>query len=268
MTGGAYEVEEEFAFLGRTFGEYRRMFDIDPVELSGRTVLDCPGGPSSFTAIASELADEVVAVDPMYGRPVDELDAVCRDTIDRTLDQLREKRNLFVWDYYGDPETRCRYQRAAAARFLADYARYPERYVAAALPDLPFQENAFDRVLSANFLFLYDDRLDRTFHDAAMEELLRVAREEVRVFTLAALDGDRSELVDPIAASLQSADWTPEFRAVPTSSSRERPRCWSSPGRGRKRSLRERDIDQGVVWSTPLSLVSMTKTRFKSTRRT
>jgi len=40
---GAFEVDDEFAFLGRTFAEYRRMFDLDVGSLQGRDVLDCPG---------------------------------------------------------------------------------------------------------------------------------------------------------------------------------------------------------------------------------
>jgi hypothetical protein len=39
-------------------------------------------------------------------------------------------------------------------------------------------------VLSSHFLFTYADRLDLEFHRAALRELHRVARREVRVFPL------------------------------------------------------------------------------------
>ena len=65
---------------------------------------------------------------------------------------------------------------------------HPERYVAGGLPDLPFEADSADLALVANLLFVYDDRLDREFHAAALRELARVAREEVRVFPLASLD--------------------------------------------------------------------------------
>lgn len=52
------------------------------------------------------------------------------------------------------------------------------------LPRLPFPDGQFDLVLSSHFLFTYADRLDLEFHGAALRELHRVARREVRVFPL------------------------------------------------------------------------------------
>jgi hypothetical protein len=180
----------EFLFVGRTFEEYRRPFGLDPGSLAGRRVLDCPGGSSSFTAVARSLGAEAYAVDPLYGPPAETLTERCRTAVEETVGQLREKRDLFVWDEYGDPETRGCYLRAG-------------------LPDLPFPDDAFDLVLSANLLFLYDDRLDERFHRTALRELCRVAR-EVRVFPLASLDRERSSLVE----GLRSVGVTIEFRAV------------------------------------------------------
>lgn len=208
-----YEVEG-FAFIGRTFAEYRRLFDLEPHDLAGTRVLDCPGGPSSFTAVASTLGADATAVDTQYGPAVDALESTCETAIADVADQLREKRDLFVFDYYGDIETRIRYLRAAAARFLADYARYPGRYVPAVLPELPFETGAFDLALSANFLFLYDDRLDPAFHVAALRELVRVAA-EVRVFPLASLDTTRSEVVAETVEALRADGYDVGLRAVP-----------------------------------------------------
>lgn len=212
---GKFEVESEYLFIGRTFTEYRRMFALDVEDLGGRSVLDCPGGPGSFAAVASEVGAAVTAVDPMYGPPASALGEECAAAVRRSLGQLREKRDLFVWSFYGDVETRGRFLRAAAERFLADYALHSGRYVAAALPDLPFASNAFDLVLSGNFLFLYDDRLSREFHVRALGELARVAGDEVRVFTLASLDRERSALVDPVAEDLRAQGLGVERREVP-----------------------------------------------------
>jgi hypothetical protein len=211
MPDGRFEVTESFLFVGRTFTEYCRMFDLDPGRLTDARVLDCPGGPGSFTAVASTLGAEAVAVDPAYGPLVQELELACHDAVERSVAQLREKRDLFVWEEYGDPETRERFLRAAAERFLADYARHPGRYVTGALPDLPFHNDSFDLALAGNLLFLYDDRLDRDFHQAALLELARVAR-EVRVFPLASLDRRRSALVDPLVRALRSEGVSVVFR--------------------------------------------------------
>jgi hypothetical protein len=212
MNEEKFTVGEEFRFQGRTFEEYRHLFDLDGVP---GTVLDCPGGPSSFAAVAGSAGATAYAVDSMYGQSVDELEEICQRAIERTTDQLREKRDVFVWDYYGDVEMRCRYLRAAAERFLADYSWHPGRYVEAALPDLPFVSDAVDLVCSANFLFLYDDRLDLSFHRESLAELSRVARDEVRVFPLASLDADRSAHVQPAVESLREAGHFVEFREVP-----------------------------------------------------
>lgn len=212
--GSRYEVDDDFLFVGRTFTEYRRMFDLAPEALADRRVLDCGAGPGAFAAVAAELGAAVTAVDPMYELSPDELAPVASGAVERTADQLREKRDLFVWDYYGDPETRVRFQRAAFERFLADYALHPERYVEGTLPGLPFADDAFDLALSANLLFLYDDRLDEAFHVDALRELARVAG-EVRVFPLHALDAERSRLVEPVVHRLRADGLDAEFRTVP-----------------------------------------------------
>jgi hypothetical protein len=213
--GGSFEVEDDFLLVGRTFEEYLAMFGLAPETLLGRRVLDCAGGARAFTAVAAEFAESALAVDPMYGPPTDELEPACADPVRRNVAQLREKRDLFVRDRYGDPETRGRYQRAAYERFLADYATSPGRYVAGALPDLPLETDAVDLALSGNFLFLYDDRLDRAFHVAALRELARVAREEVRVFPLHSLDRQRSALVAPAVDELRDAGLAWRFEPVP-----------------------------------------------------
>lgn len=150
----------------------------------------------------------------MYGPSAGALAAPLADAVERTVAQLREKRDLFVWDYYGDPETRGRFQRAAAERFLADYAAHPGRYVVGALPELPLADDTADLALVGNLLFLYDDRLDGAFHEAALRELARVAA-EVRVFPLASLDGERSGLVAPVVGALRAEGFAAGTRSVP-----------------------------------------------------
>lgn len=215
MTDGGFEVEEEFLTIGRTFAEYRRMLGLDPGTLPGRSVLDCGGGAGSFTATAAALGADAVAVDPLYGPPAGDLEPELARAVDETVDQLRDKRDRFVWEVYPDVATRGRYLRAAYERFLADYAHHPERYVDGALPDLPVETDAVDLAVATNLLFLYDDRLDLDFHVAALRELTRVAREEVRVFPLVSLDQTPSGYVDPAADRLREDGLTVDRREVP-----------------------------------------------------
>jgi SAM-dependent methyltransferase len=214
MSDGRFRVEAEFLTIGRTFAEYRWMFDLAAGDLNGRAVLDCGGGAGAFTAAAAELAGRAVAADPLYGPPAATLEPELSAAVETNVAQLREKRDLFVWDVYGDVETRGRYLRAATERFLADYAANPGRYVAAAVPSLPFVAGAFDLALVANLLFLYDDRLDLAFHLAAVRELVRVAG-EVRVFPLSSLDATRSVLVDPFVDRLRADGLSARFESVP-----------------------------------------------------
>lgn len=213
MSSTRFEVEEGFAFIGRTFGEYCRLFDLEWATFARGPILDCAGGPSSFAAVASTLTP-VTAVDPRYGPPVATLEAACRRGVADTRDQLREKADAFVWDVYGDVETRVRYLEAATRRFLADYGHEPGRYVRARLPSLPLDRDAFAVALCGNFLFLYDDRLDLSLHVAALRELARVAR-EVRVFPLHGLDGDRSPYVDPAVEHLADRGLVARIEPVP-----------------------------------------------------
>lgn len=215
MVNKEFEVEADFLTIGRTFAEYRRMFDLRAADIAGRELLDCGGGAGAFTATAAELAERAVAVDPLYGPAPAALEPRLDEAIEYNVEQLRAKRDLFVWDFYGDVATRGRYLRAAAERFLADYATHPDRYVAGALPDLPLGDDAVDLALAANLLFVYDDRLDREFHEAALRDLARVAREEVRAFPLHSLDRTRSAFVEPVADALRADGHAVEFREVP-----------------------------------------------------
>lgn len=209
-----FAVSEQFRFIGRTFTEYRWLFDLALSDLAGQSILDCAAGPASFTATATQIGADVTAVDPTYGQPVETLEEICQDAVEKTLAQLQEKTDLFVWEAYGDVETRGRHLRSAYERFLADYSQHSGRYIPAALPDLPFDSDRFDLALSANFLFLYDDRLDLDFHLDSLRELARVAG-EVRIFPLASLDAERSEYVDPVVDQLESEGYGTEFQRVP-----------------------------------------------------
>jgi hypothetical protein len=214
MQQDGFVVEEGTAFYGRTFEEYCRLFDLEPAALQGRRVLDCPGGPSSFAAVAATIGADPVAVDPVYGPPAEQLEATCAATIDDVVDQHHDMTDLFDWSFYGDPDTRERYARAALARFLADYGHRPDRYVAAALPALPFDDREFDLVCSAHLLFLYDDRFEEAFHRESAIELARVADEELRIAGLQSLDTDRSRFVGPVVEALRDAGCTVEIREV------------------------------------------------------
>lgn len=200
---------------GRSFDEYRRMFALSDVDLR-RRMLGCGDGPASFNAHASRRGAQVVSCDPIY-----QWDAgAIRERIDATavtiLEQTRVNADQFVWHDIGSVEELGRSRMEAMQTFLEDFAAPSARgrYVAAALPALPFADGAFDLALCSHFLFLYSAQRDERFHLDAAEELLRVA-EEVRIFPLVALEGARSPHAASVSASLSRSGHEVAIERVP-----------------------------------------------------
>jgi hypothetical protein len=179
------------AFFGRTLAEYTQFFSLDVAALKGRAVLDVAAGPSSFTAEACKRGVDAVAVDPLYGNPVKELRERVTADYREMIAQMHAKSHLFRLKAFGSLEEAELGRRTAAERFLTDYETHYShgRYVGAALPLLPFFDQAFDLVLCAHLLFVYSKRLDFEFHLAACKELVRVSREEVRIHPLVGPNG-------------------------------------------------------------------------------
>src|SRR5699024_6318298 len=103
--------------------------------------------------------------------------------LDRSVLYTRERDDQFDWDVRGGVVGHEAVRRAAAERMLADLEAAPERYVAGALPSLPFASDSADLALCSHLLFTYADRLDAADHVAAIVEMARVAS-EVRIYPL------------------------------------------------------------------------------------
>jgi hypothetical protein len=192
----------DYLITARSFDEYRAMFALTGSDLCG-SVLDCPGGGSSFTALTKQAGASAIAADPVYAQPWDSLAALVRADLQRGLAHTAAGADRYVWDFYGDLDGYARVRRMSAGAFSRDLIAHPARYVPASLPGLPFAGGRFDLVLSSHFLFTYADRLDLEFHRAALRELHRVARREVRVFPLLEQGGRPvPALLSPLLATL------------------------------------------------------------------
>jgi hypothetical protein len=104
---------------------------------------------------------------------------------------------------------------AAMDVFLADYdaGRSEGRYIAAAMPSLPFAEASFDLAVCSHFLFLYSEQLGHPFHEDAVVELCRVSN-EVRIFPILALGGSTSPHVVSVSAKLRDLNCTVTIERV------------------------------------------------------
>lgn len=185
----------------RPLVEYRAMLGLTDADLVGRRVLDCPGGGSSFVAEASALGARAVAVDPLYAHSDAEIAARVRRDVLRGNRFVREHPERYVWTFFRNPDEHRDLRGAGGERFVRDLATHRERYVPAALPDLPFADAAFDLALSSHLLFTYADRHDFAFHVAAARELARVAV-EARFFPLVDLSPRRYPFLDDLVAAL------------------------------------------------------------------
>ena len=181
---------QSVAFFGRTLAEYLQMLSLDQEGLRGLKILDVASGPGSFIAEALAMGLDATGCDPMYDGDPGAIVAQGKADIDACREQIRRNPGVLVYAdievFYGD-------KYAALERFAADYAkrRYDGRYIAGALPSLPFTDRSFDLVLTANFLMVYapleaggmhaGDSFGLDFHLQSVEELARVTRKELRV---------------------------------------------------------------------------------------
>ena len=200
---------------GRSFDEYRRMFGLADRDLLGQ-ILGVGDGPASFNAEATAMGHYVTSVDPLYAFSADDIRSRIEACYDTVVRQAEAEADRFIWKDFPTPQALGAARRAAMERFLADYDRgkRERRYVAAALPRLPFRSGQFELCLCSHLLFLYSDRLDLAFHVESIKQMVHVAN-EVRIFPLLDLDGRPSLHVGPVMEALRRGGWEPEFREVP-----------------------------------------------------
>lgn len=205
----------DYLISARSFEEYLAMFDLAERDLAG-SILDCPGGGSSFTAAACARGAEAIAVDPAYGMPPEELARLVIAETHRGTAHSVAGAQRYTWDFYGSPAGHRALRQASAGAFAADLRDHPARYVSGALANLPFADRQFDLVLCSHLLFTYADRLDEAFHLGALLELHRVAAGQVRVFPLTDQAGRaQDELTGRLMSELDSRGVGSELRQVP-----------------------------------------------------
>ncbi|MGB0564779.1 MAG: class I SAM-dependent methyltransferase [Spirulinaceae cyanobacterium] len=188
---------------GRSAGEYQRMFNLSDPDLAGR-ILDCGGGPASFTAEMTAQGYSVVACDPIYQFSATEIDQRIQAVRPQILAGVEQTRDRFIWSQIRSLEELETLRMSAMQRFLQDLpaGKAAGRYVVGELPRLPFGDRTFDLALSSHLLFTYSEQLSTEFHGAALRELLRVAR-EVRIFPIVEnFSGETSPHLETVISQL------------------------------------------------------------------
>jgi hypothetical protein len=212
----------EVVFFGRSIEEYVSMFDLALDAMQGMKILDCPGGPAAFASQAAARNIAVTACDPLYAESdVEALRAVVDTHAQNVARKQVVNRALF------HPElTPTSVRREAMELFLHDYIKGKSegRYVYGQLPKLPFDDLAFDLVLSANLLFIYSDTIcggmlehspfDYEFHKRSIDELLRVSKQELRIYPLKGPGTGVHQFLQPLTSELEGAGYHVSIRNV------------------------------------------------------
>lgn len=200
---------------GRSFDEYRCMFDLTDADMAGH-ILGCADGPASFNAEATARGGRVVSCDPLYRFGVAEIADRIERTFPTVIDQTRKNSAEFLWsDDLPDVEALGRRRRAAMKLFLEDFdaGQAAGRYVVAELPKLPFADHLFNMAVCSHFLFLYSQQLPEDFHVASIRELCRVSR-DVRIFPLLELGSTPSRHVPAVVDRLRADGFTVHIQQV------------------------------------------------------
>lgn len=196
-------------FFGRSYKTVLNMLLLTEDYLKGKRILDCPSGPDSFVAGAYERGIDVVGCDPLFGGSAEDVASTARrDILDAFKGTLEEPVSSA-----GVSRTIARDEKLAATEAFSrdfDRGKAEGRYLEAALPNLPFSESEFDIAVCANFLFAYSparyggvlesDTFDLAFHIRSVRELMRVSREEVRLYPVLTIE--KNQHLHPYAAQI------------------------------------------------------------------
>ena len=195
----------------RSAAEYRAMFDL--AELATDSILDCCAGGASFTA---ETGGATVALDPVYAQGQAKLAESVRSGQQGASAISYANAEHFDWSWYGTRERREELRADAAKRFLADLADRPGHYIAADVHHLPFADNSFDLVLCSHLLFTWSDVFGQDWHERAIAELVRVSRDEVRIFpTVVQKTGDPVPFLPALRREFAARGVTSRLAKVP-----------------------------------------------------
>jgi len=206
---------ERIIFIGRTYEEYLMMFALSEEELIGKKLLDCPAGACSFPAVGNLSGLDITACDIAYYHSVEDLRNKGLQDIEHAMEHMEKVKSNYKWEYFKDIEGLKNHRFRALQDCTNDMRTSSERYIPVTLPFLPFENGEFDIILSAHFLFMYGDRLDFRFHIETLKELLRISKEEIRIFPLVDLEGKRYKHLDKILRYLVDSGCKVEEIKVP-----------------------------------------------------
>jgi len=214
---------DRVVLLGRTFEEYRCYFLLEPDSLVGKKILDVAGGVSSFCAEANALGINVTSFDPVYSLPPEKITERSEPDLESVYKAIGSV-PTYRWDFYKNPGYMRELRKRASTIFLSDYKTHSERYVAGELPRLRFADREFDLTLVSYFLFAYQHQLGYEFHRESILEIMRVTRDEARIYPTVTFEAQPSEYIpmlrsDPMLQRFEFTEIKTNFEFLVNSNS-------------------------------------------------
>lgn len=192
--------------------DYQQMFDLQEKDLN-LSILDCPGGISSFNKEMRDLGHQVVSGDPLYHFSAAKMQEYANTIFhDHEAHLKAHPGKLKNQQEVDDIVARWH---ESEQMFLQDYemGKDEQRYQAIELPSLPFADQEFDLALCSDLLF--HSAVNQAFSpEDLLNELCRVA-EEVRVFPLMNDKGEMTDDLGRVMLVLQQENFGLEVREVP-----------------------------------------------------
>lgn len=190
-------------FTARSFEEYIIMFDLDLDGLKNKNLLDCAAGASSFTANMTKKGFSVKAVDLLYDKEPQFLKKKCENHLKILVESLSKIENHFKWDFFKNLNELKKHRIQAQNEFIDDYKKFRNiKYIKSNLNSLPFHDNSFSLTLCSHLLFIYDHRLNYSFHVDVIKEMIRVSN-EIRIYPLVKHEKNKSEFVIQVIDDLK-----------------------------------------------------------------
>jgi len=188
---------------GRSLYEYTSMFSLDESDFD-KKILGCGDGPACFNAEVTKKGGDIVSIDPVYQFSANQIRSRIDEVYPHIMSEMKKNYDDFIWKDIASIDALGKIRMASMETFLNDYdnGKKSERYINASLPNLPFENHAFDLALCSHYLFLYSEHVDEAHHIASLLELCRVAS-EVRVYPLISLDGSKSKHLDAVISVLK-----------------------------------------------------------------
>lgn len=218
---------ERVACFGRSFDEYTEMLGLNCAELIGTSILDCAGGPSSFTAEANRKGIKAVACDPVYALHVDDIITNAEHDIPACIRETQKHRERFMRENSEEDIVFLNEKMKALKTFSDDFRKIDacRRYIPSAFPHLPFFDSSFDMVVCANLLFLYSNIetggilpasiFDYKFHQRSLCEMIRICRKEVRIYPIVGPNSQKHPYIEALFDDPTFFDF--EMEIVPVS---------------------------------------------------